>query len=68
MVGCDWVRGIDWDRVLSEYDGIEIAPHQEDLRVDPKFRWYWAWDSAGGCIWNLGAIASFGPPYETGLE
>jgi len=37
--------------VSKEYDGIEIAPYQWDARL--SLIWYYGWDVASGCIWNL---------------
>ena len=58
----DWKRDnkrqwpIDWRQVAMQYDGIIIAPYQWQCRsaVD----WYYGWDCASGCIWNLSAIVS----------
>lgn len=47
---------IDWTRIASEYDGIIIAPYQWYCRMTVD--WYYTWDCASGCIWNLDAIAS----------
>jgi len=46
---------IDWHGVAQEYDGIIIAPYQWSCRMD--MFWYYTWDVASGCIWNLSAIA-----------
>lgn len=43
---------IDWTRVAEEYDGIEIAPYQYPIRLEPEFMWYYGWDCASGCIWR----------------
>jgi hypothetical protein len=45
---------IDWPRVSSEYDGIVVAPYQWERRMG--LDWYYTWDVASGCIWNLEAI------------
>ena len=50
----DW--GIDWQRVASDYDGLIIAPYQWSCRLGMD--WYYGWDCASGCIWNLAAIDS----------
>ena len=50
---------IDWVRVAGEYDGIIIAPYQWDRRLEHD--WYYPWDCASGCIWNLDAIAAVTP-------
>ncbi|QBI98814.1 hypothetical protein SEA_BOBBY_184 [Mycobacterium phage Bobby] len=49
----DW---IDWGKVAADYGGIIIAPYQWSRRMDPH--WYYTWDCASGCIWNLEAIES----------
>ena len=43
---------IDWKKVASKYDGIEIVPYQPKARMN--LLWYYGWDIASGCIWNLG--------------
>ena len=48
--------GIDWRRVSELYDGILIPTYQWSLRCE--LDWYYGWDCASGCIWNLHAIAS----------
>lgn len=58
----DWKRNnkrqwpIDWREVAPLYDGIIIAPYQWQNRSSVD--WYYGWDCASGCIWNLDAIAS----------
>lgn len=47
--------GIDWARVAKLYDGILIPTYQW-MRRDRD--WYYGWDCASGCIWNLDAIES----------
>lgn len=49
----------DWPRIAAEFDGIIIAPYQWAARLD--LFWYYAWDCASGCIWNLDAIESVTP-------
>jgi hypothetical protein len=44
---------IDWDRVADLYDGIIITPYQWPLRNDGRTSWYYGWDVASGCIWNV---------------
>ncbi|OZC59227.1 hypothetical protein CH276_22530 [Rhodococcus sp. 06-470-2] len=48
---------IDWPRLYGEYDGIIIAPYQWKQRYG-DLNWYYGWDCASGCIWNLAAIAA----------
>jgi hypothetical protein len=54
----DYTGAIDWGRVAQKYDGIIIAPYCWEARLDERTGWYYGWDCASGCIWNLDAIAS----------
>jgi hypothetical protein len=49
-------RPIDWAAVTADHDGIIIAPYQWSCRMTLDF--YYGWDVASGCIWNLSAIAA----------
>ncbi len=49
-------RPIGWAGVVEDYDGIIIAPYQWTRRN--HLDWYYGWDCASGCIWNLSAIAA----------
>lgn len=44
----------DWERIAADFDGIVIAPYQWRERLN--LHWYYGWDCASGCIWNLAAI------------
>jgi len=46
-------EAIDWKKVASKYGGIEINPYQYD---DAMLSWYYGWDIASGCIWNLSGV------------
>lgn len=48
---------IDWPRVREEHDGIIIAPYQWECRMD--LMWYYVWDCASGCVWNLDCVEEF---------
>ena len=50
---------IRWQAVAECYQGILIAPYFYMFRLDPKFHWYYPWDAASGCIWDLDAIDAF---------
>lgn len=50
---------IDWREVVKDCDGLIIAPYQWSRRMETD--WYYGWDCASGCIWNLDAIASVEP-------
>lgn len=47
---------IHWARVVEEFDGVIIAPYQWACRL--SLDWYYGWDVASGCIWDLAAIES----------
>jgi|694.fasta_scaffold04876_46 hypothetical protein len=42
---------IDWDKVASEFDGIECFGNGFD-----KENWQYSWDVPSGCIWNNTAL------------
>jgi hypothetical protein len=42
---------IDWTNVKKIYGGIIITPYIYSCRFEP--RWYYSWDCASGCIWDL---------------
>jgi hypothetical protein len=52
---------IDWPRVAQEYQGILISPYQWSRRLAEGCSWYYSWDCASGCIWDLNAIAAIRP-------
>ena len=45
---------IDWDVISKKYEGIEINPYQQEART--QYIWYYGWDVASGCIWNLNKV------------
>ena len=47
-------ESIDWNKVASKYDGIEINPYQFEARY--QYLWYYGWDIASGCVWNLSGV------------
>lgn len=49
---------IDWAKVAKDYQGIIIAPYIEDIEDEWLGRqiWYYGWDCASGCIWDIEAI------------
>lgn len=47
---------IRWDKVKEKYKGIIISPYQESLRLGNYFFWYYGWDCASGCVWDLSCI------------
>jgi len=51
-----FIHNIDWPKVAERYDGIVIAPYIWPYRLAPDFLWYYSWDCASGCFWNLQMI------------
>jgi len=51
----DW---INWTWVYPLYQGIIITPYLWERRMF-GYMWYYGWDCAGGCIWDLNAIRTF---------
>jgi hypothetical protein len=49
---------IEWSRVAQEYQGVLIAPYQWSRRLADGCSWYYGWDCASGCIWDVNAVAS----------
>jgi hypothetical protein len=56
--GLEWIHNyrIAWPSVADEYDGIVIAPYVWECRLGPATAWYYGWDCASGCVWNLEVI------------
>jgi hypothetical protein len=52
----DWC---DWSRVYPLWQGLIISPYLWERRM--QYMWYYGWDCASGCIWDLSAIARFTP-------
>ena len=46
---------VDWELVSEKYDGIEIDPYQWSRRHEHM--WYYGWDVASGCLWNLQQVS-----------
>jgi hypothetical protein len=42
---------IDWKKVAKDYCGIEIPRYLWSCRMSHS--WYYGWDVASGCIWDL---------------
>ncbi len=51
-----WAKQPRWSRVAGTYAGIVIAPYQWARRLDRATRWYYGWDCASGCIWDVSVI------------
>lgn len=48
------LTAINWQRVAESWGGIEISPYQWSCRFD--LMWYYGWDCASGCVWDLNAV------------
>jgi len=47
---------INWKKVTGDYQGIIIAPYISSRRNTPHTLWYYGWDIASGCIWDVDAV------------
>lgn len=52
----DYGWAIDWPTVARVHAGIVIAPHQR-INFGPVADWYYPWDVASGCVWDLSAVS-----------
>lgn len=52
-----YIYMISWKTVKRYYDGIIIAPYQWNCRHALNTTWYYPWDCASGCIWNLEKVS-----------
>lgn len=50
---------LDWPRVANDYAGIVIAPYCWERRMSEHTMWYYGFDVACGCIWDLSIITRF---------
>lgn len=54
-----YVHSIRWGDLKKDYDAIIIAPYQWSRRLSNHCFWYYPWDCASGCIWNMSIIETF---------
>lgn len=47
---------INWCKVKSDYSGIVLTPFFWELRLDFDVHWYYYWDCASACIWDLSTL------------
>lgn len=50
------VTSIDWQRVKSAYGGLLITPYCYIARHDTRTFWYYGWDCASACVWDLRTV------------
>jgi hypothetical protein len=49
-----------WNLVKEKYQGIIICPYFHNRRLMTSHsQWYYGWDCASGCIWDVDCIKSF---------
>lgn len=53
-----YVYEIRWEEVKKQWDGIIISPYNWKCRLLTETVWYYGWDCASGCIWNIDCIES----------
>ena len=47
---------LDWHRVSQDFKGILITPYHWKARFHPKTNWYYPWDCASACVWDLSTV------------
>jgi hypothetical protein len=52
----DYIPEIRWDVIMEKYDGIIIAPYNWECRMPSETMWYYGWDCASGCVWNMDCV------------
>lgn len=50
---------LQWDEVKKNHQGIIISPYQWESRLSLESSWYYGWDCACGCIWDISTIKYF---------
>lgn len=52
---------IDWAPLAALAAGIVIAPYLWERRLDGEAsKWYYGWDAACACVWDLSAVSLVG--------
>ena len=66
--GAIYHNSIDWNRIKKKYKGIVITPYQWKARLEPRTFWYYGWDCASACVWDLSTIMEINHgQYQIGL-
>lgn len=47
---------VEWELLTQHFAGILIAPYQWSRRLHFKTSWYYTWDCASACIWDLSVV------------
>lgn len=48
---------LNWFEIKSKYQGIVISPYQWECRLALESSWYYGWDCASGCIWDMDCVS-----------
>lgn len=46
----------DWGLLAERFAGLLIAPYQWERRLHFGTSWYYPWDCASACIWDLSVV------------
>jgi hypothetical protein len=49
---------INWPTICKQYTGIIISPYCWERRME--LMWYYSWDCASGCVWDVSNIEIVG--------
>lgn len=61
------VHHVDWPIIATRWQGIIITPYQWSRSLDGPARWYYGWDCASGCVWDISAFERFELEADLGL-
>ena len=59
LKGLDLQYYIDWPSFAQTYQGIVITPYCRSRRLDGNSSWYYGWDCASGCVWDMDVFDRF---------
>ena len=51
-----YLQRIDWSRVKNSACGLVITPFNYDAHWFEDASWYYGWDCASGCFWDLSVL------------
>lgn len=55
-MGPDDTYGIDWHTIAQNHKGILITPYIWECRLNDNCSWYYGWDCASGCFWDVSCL------------
>lgn len=65
--GANITYDLDWHAVADLWSGIVVVPYISTARLDPSVNWYYSWDIASACIWDVSVIGAL-EPVEANLD